>query len=106
MTLNDAINYHKANPEIYQMFCTFTMKAISANRSIYSSKMIVERIRWETMIKAKQGFKISNSMTAFYSRLFTLENPAYSNLFKFKPSAFDGLKLNECQSVPVVNSKS
>jgi len=106
MTLNDAINYHKANPEIYQMFCTFTMQAISANRSIYSSKMIIERIRWETMIKAKQGFKISNSMTAFYSRLFTLENPSYSNLFKFKPSVFDGLKLNECLSVPVVNSKS
>jgi hypothetical protein len=68
--------------------------------------MIIERIRWETMIKAKQGFKISNSMTAFYSRLFTLENPTYSNLFKFKPSVFDGLKLNECLSVPAVNSKS
>jgi len=98
MTLNDAINYHKANPEIYQMFCTFTMQAISANRSIYSSKMIVERIRWETMIKAKQGFKISNSMTAFYSRLFILEYPTYYNMFKLKRSAFDGLNFKKLKN--------
>lgn len=92
MNLKECIAYHKANPQIYAMFKRFTNEAIRSNRPRYSSKMIVERIRWETMIKADKGYKISNCMTAFYSRLWMLENPT-KQLFKTKRSILDGLKL-------------
>ena len=92
MNLNECIAYHKANPQIYAMFKRFTNEAIRSKRPRYSSKMIVERIRWETMIKAEHGYKISNCMTAFYSRLWMLENPT-KKLFNTKRSILDGLKL-------------
>jgi hypothetical protein len=92
MNLNECIAYHKANPQIYAMFKRFTNEAIRSKRPRYSSKMIVERIRWETMIKAEHGYKISNCMTAFYSRLWMLENPN-KKLFNTKRSILDGLKL-------------
>jgi hypothetical protein len=92
MNLKECIAYHKANPQIYAMFVRFTNEAIRSKRPRYSSKMIVERIRWETMIKADEGYKITNDMTAFYSRLWMLENPT-KQLFKTKRSALDGLKL-------------
>ena len=94
MNLKECIAYHKANPQIYTMFKRFTNEAIKSKRPRYSSKMIVERIRWETMIKADKGFKISNDMTAFYSRLWMLENPT-KKLFNTKRSALDGLKLKQ-----------
>lgn len=92
MNLKECIAYHKANPQIYAMFKRFTNEAIRSKRPRYSSKMIVERIRWETMIKAEHGYKISNCMTAFYSRLWMLENPT-KKLFNTKRSIMDGLKL-------------
>ena len=92
MNLKECIAYHKANPQIYAMFKRFTNEAIRSKRPRYSSKMIIERIRWETMIKADKGYKISNDMTAFYSRLWMLENPT-KQLFKTKRSVLDGLKL-------------
>lgn len=92
MNLKECIAYHKANPQIYAMFKRFTNEAIRSKRPRYSSKMIIERIRWETMIKAEHGYKISNCMTAFYSRLWMLENPT-KKLFNTKRSILDGLKL-------------
>lgn len=93
MTLKDRINYHKKNPAIYEMFKKFAFQAINSKRPYYSSEMIINRVRWETMIKAEKGYKIANEMKAFYSRLFILENPTYKTFFKFRPSCCDTLKL-------------
>jgi hypothetical protein len=93
MTLKGRIDYHKKNPQIYEMYKKFAFQAINSKRPYYSSEMIINRVRWETMTKAHSGFKISNEMKAFYSRLFVLQNPTYKNFFKFKPSICDGLKL-------------
>jgi len=93
MTLKNRIDYHKKNPQIYEMYKKFAFQAIKSKRPYYSSEMIINRVRWETMTKAESGFKIANEMKAFYSRLFVLEYPTYQNFFKQRPSICDGLKL-------------
>lgn len=93
MTLQSRVNYHKKNPQIYEMFKKFAFQAINSKRPYYSSEMIINRVRWETMIKADKGYKIANEMKAFYSRLFVLEHPSYKTFFKNRPSVCDGLKL-------------
>jgi hypothetical protein len=93
MTLKNRIDYHKKNPQIYEMYKKFAFQAIKSKRPYYSSEMIINRVRWETMTKAESGFKIANEMKAFYSRLFILEHPTFQNFFKQRPSICDGLKL-------------
>jgi hypothetical protein len=93
MTLKNRIDYHKKNPQIYEMYKKFAFQAIKSKRPYYSSEMIINRVRWETMTKAESGFKIANEMKAFYSRLFVLEYPTYQNFFKQRSSICDGLKL-------------
>jgi hypothetical protein len=93
MTIENCIAYHKENPEIYDMYKRFCWQAIKSKRPYYSSEMIINRVRWETMVKAEKGYKIANAMKPFYSRLFVLENPTYQNFFKFRSSICDGLKI-------------
>jgi hypothetical protein len=54
--------------------------------------MIIERIRWQTGVVAKDSdFKINNDFAAFYSRMFMLEYPSYSNYFRIRQSQADKL---------------
>jgi len=93
MTLKNRIDYHKKNPHIYEMYKKFAFQAIKSKRPYYSSEMIVNRVRWESMVKAESGFKIANEMKSFYSRLFALENPTYKSFFKNRLSVCDALTL-------------
>jgi len=93
MTLKDRIQYHKKNPQIYEMYKKFAFQAIKSKRPYYSSEMIVNRVRWESMVKAESGFKIANEMKSFYSRLFVLQNPTYKSFFKNRVSVCDSLTL-------------
>ena len=75
------------------MFKKFAFQAINSKRPYYSAEMIINRVRWETMVKANTGFKIANEMKAFYSRLFVLDHPSYKNFFKNRLSVCDELKI-------------
>lgn len=92
-TLKSCIDYNKTNPDIYEMYKKYAFQAIKSKRDYYSSEMIINRVRWETMVRGKGKFKIANKMKAFYSRLFVLEYPTYKSFFKFKPSICDSLTL-------------
>jgi hypothetical protein len=78
--------WHKENPEFYKLFKKFTFQAISKGHRRLSAWLIVNRIRWETMIVTTGNeYKISNDFIALYARLFMHEYPDYKGFFRTKP---------------------
>jgi len=77
--------WHKENPQIYELFERFTMDAIRKGHKRLSAWLIVNRIRWETMVETTgDDFKISNDFIAYYARLFMALHPEYDGFFKTK----------------------
>jgi len=73
--------YDKANPEIYLAFIGFTGDLVAAGATRGGAKMICERIRWETAVRANREvgvpvWKLNNNFTAYYARKAAAEFPA------------------------------
>lgn len=83
--------YHERNPHVWVLFRRFTLEAIASGRSRIGAKMIAERIRWETFIRASNGddFKINNNFTAYYARRFMAEYPEHEGIFQTRASKAD-----------------
>ena len=61
--------FDRANPQVWQMFTAFANVLVGRGYSTLSSKLIFERIRWETAIQTKDAdFKLNNNYTAYYAR--------------------------------------
>ena len=87
MTLTDKFNqYHKDNPQVYELFKCFTFMAIRRGHNRLSAWMIANRIRWETSIETftVDEYKISNDYIALYARMFMRDHPEYDGFFKTK----------------------
>jgi hypothetical protein len=83
-------SYHAHNPNVYQAFKAKTLATIRKGFLHYGAKGIFELIRWETGISAAGDcFKINNSYTAFYARLFEEEFPEHKDFFRNRKSKFD-----------------
>lgn len=74
------------NPHVYELFCKYTMEAISSGKQKLSHWLVVNRIRWdsEVLTNTTEKYKISNDFIAFYARKFMVENPKYSGFFNTK----------------------
>jgi hypothetical protein len=80
------LDWHAANPQVYDLFKRFTFEAIDRGHRKLSAWLIVNRIRWETTVETMGGdFKISNNFIAYYARLFMDEHPEYRGFFRTKP---------------------
>lgn len=76
---------HEENPEIYKLFCRFAHEAIDSGREHFGAGAIWERMRWFTMVEEKRGdYKLNNNHRAYYSRLFVLDHPDYSEFFRIR----------------------
>ena len=76
--------FHKNNPEIYDLFEKETKRAIARGRKKLSSKMIINFIRWNIYVETTtQGeeYKINDAYTPYYARLFEHYNPKYKGVF-------------------------
>lgn len=75
--------YHNEHPEIWEQFKKTTFEAIRKGFKNYSSKSIFEVIRWHKGGDIKSdGFKINNSYTADYARLFANTFPKHKDFFR------------------------
>ena len=90
------VDFVKKNPTVYTLFDRFTRQAMSAGLTKCSSRMIVERIRWETAIKTNaveqidgRDIKIGNNHTAYLSRWWKERNPRYRSMFATRRVACD-----------------
>lgn len=95
MTTKTFVDFVK-NPTVYTLFDRFTRQAMSAGLTKCSSRMIVERIRWETAIKTNaveqidgRDIKIGNNHTAYLSRWWKERNPRYRSMFATRRVACD-----------------
>lgn len=74
--------FHRENPHVYTLFDRFTRRAIAAGRTRLASKLICERIRWETAVETRgEEFKINNNHMPYYARLWMRNNPRYAGFF-------------------------
>lgn len=93
LTKMDFTKYHADNPDIYKRFRMYTFKAIKAGRTRLGSQMILERIRWHSIVEAQNDmFKINNNYAAFYARLFEAKFPVYKGFFRTRRSVADLIK--------------
>jgi len=77
--------FHNKNPQMYELFCKFTLEAFSSGRDYYSHWAIAQRIRWYTTIETSgSDFKLSNDLIAIYARLVVYKHQKIKGFFKFK----------------------
>jgi len=87
--LQKFITYHRDNPQVFVLFEKFTQAAIARGHKRLSAWLIMNRVRWETTIEtvAADGFKISNGLFAYYSRLYMHRHPNNIGFFRTKEMA-------------------
>jgi hypothetical protein len=71
------------NPHFYPLFCRFSVQLAQRGHSHLSSKLIFERVRWESMIQTVgDEYKLNNNFTCIYARRFMAEHPQYQGFFR------------------------
>ena len=77
--------YHKANPEVYQLFERFCREMIDRGISGFGAPVIFERVRWETFIRTDaKPYKLPNVHRPYYAREFRRRNPDLANHIKIR----------------------
>jgi hypothetical protein len=80
--------FDRENPAFYRMFCRFTLQLLAAGHNRLSSKLIVERIRWETMLASNDNdFKVNNNFTPYFARKFMSDFPNHEGVFETRATA-------------------
>jgi len=68
--------YHATHPEVYVLFNKFALEMMTRGYPVGSAKLIIERIRWETMMNPTMinddglPLKLTNNFTCMYARLW------------------------------------
>jgi len=77
--------FHRQNPKVYRLFKKFSLALIEAGHNKIGSKLIIERIRYESAVRTTgNDHKINNNFTAYYSRRFIREFPQHTDRFTFR----------------------
>ena len=86
VTIRDAFNkFHAENPTIYMYFKQYASQMLSSGCKKISSKLIINRIRWEIYIETKgEGYRINDAFTAWYAREFVKDYPEHRDKFEFR----------------------
>lgn len=85
--LEQARTYHHKHPEVWDLFCQFTLKQIERGFKHYGAHAIFQRIRWETDkpdVNGLSEFKIANNHFPFYSRAFMKKYPEHDGFFRIR----------------------
>lgn len=73
------------NPHFYPLFERFTIQLAERGHRNLSSKLIFERIRWESMIRTVgEEWKLNNNYTPIYARRFMRDHPRFGELFRLR----------------------
>lgn len=68
--------FDQSNPEVWRMFQMFAHQMAEKGHQVLSSKLIFERMRWETMMRSTDpDYKLNNNYTAYYARKWNREFP-------------------------------
>lgn len=74
-----------ANPHFYPLFVRFALQLAERGYRNLSSKLIFERIRWESMIRTTgEEWKLNNNYTPIYARRFMRDHHNLDGLFRLR----------------------
>ena len=78
------MKFHQENPQVWELFKKYAFNAIEEGRKLYSSKLIFEKIRWDSDLASNTWvhFKLPNEFTPYYARLFHAAYPPYRGFFR------------------------
>ncbi len=77
--------FHKQNPHVYKYFKRYTKQLIRSGKKVTSSKMILNRIRWEIYWENQKGdYRINDAFTSRYARKFIREHPKHRHVFNLR----------------------
>lgn len=81
--LEKFLEFHAANPLVWDLFQRFTFEALRRGRARYSADMVVQRIRWHVDVETANGeVKINNNFPPYYARMFHAKYPQHAGLFE------------------------
>ncbi len=86
-SLQQFLDYHEANPEVWGLFKRFTFDVMNTGRRRYGGQAILERVRWESDIQThdpSSDFKVNDHFVAYYTRLFTYAFPHRKGFFELR----------------------
>ncbi len=78
--------FNKQNPHVYVYFKRYTKQLARSGQKLTSSKMIINRIRWEIYMenKGSDKYRINDAFTSRYARKFIRDFPKYKNVFHLR----------------------
>lgn len=84
-TLEDFKKFHTNNPQVFEEFKRLSYQIKATGRKKYSSKMIINALRWEYDLKSTDGeFKINDKFQSLYGRLLAYQDPEFEYFFEFR----------------------
>jgi hypothetical protein len=78
--------FNKENPAVYALFKQYAFYLLrDKGKKKISSKLIVNRIRWERYLETTgKDYRINDAFTAHYARLFIKDFPGYGEAFELR----------------------
>lgn len=90
-TLKAFKNFHRENPHVYKRFKELAYQMQRTGRKKYSSKLIINVMRWEADLKTKgKVFKINDRFQSLYGRLLAYNDPTFETFFEFRVREHSG----------------
>ena len=78
--------FHRDNPHIYEEFKLLAIEMRETGRKKYSSKMIINVLRWNIDIRTdtEEEFKINDRYQSLYGRLMIYHHEEYESFFELR----------------------
>ncbi len=88
--------YHDENPQIWKEFQRRTFALLKkSHRHHLGAQMIMEVIRYFSLIEGNDEYKINNNYSGYYARLFMETYPEYQGLFETRYNGVDHILITE-----------
>lgn len=83
--------FHEENPHVYKRFKEMAYQMKATGRKKYSSKLIINAMRWEYDLKTNsKPFKINDRFQSLYGRLLAFHDPEFLDFFEFRERKHSG----------------
>lgn len=84
------IAFHRQHPEVWELFCAYTVERIGQGFTNYSADAIMHRVRWHTATPdSDNSFKINNNFVTYYARAFMRLYPDAVGFFRLRKQLSD-----------------
>lgn len=95
-TLEGFKKFHTENPHVYARFKLLAEQMKATGRAKYSSKLIINVMRWESDLETNaEPFKINDRWQSIYGRLLAFYHPEFEDFFEFRVRGHSGTDCTE-----------